>query len=355
MFHATDDTRPVRPTRRKPNVHGAFALLVLAAMATAVLLPTQATDSVAVASATDARSAHRTAPEGPPAEDHRSVNAAAREAEVTEDKAQQRQARERPETAPQGRPGQAPTAEIDTVEGAQAALSIVNSKDDADRPTGERRKGEATREEGEAAEKKEAAKKEAAEKEVAPPPFPVGPSRLFARHDAMHLFTPSADPVHVGFHEAAYPVALGMIPLGRALANDNGGKYQLPPFTPTDQKYMVLSSRGRAHHPTSAVDIVMRPGEPVRSVVTGMVVEVKRYALYGRYPDGMIRIRSAEDNGKIVSMLHMTGLKVHVGQQVLAGETIVADTATSFPFLSQIDYYVGGEPRPHVHIEVKRG
>lgn len=200
-----------------------------------------------------------------------------------------------------------------------------------------------------------AEKKAAAPQQAAPPAFPEGPSRLFARHDAMHLFTPSADPVRIGFHEASYANAVGMIPLGRALANDNMGKYHLPPLTPTRQQYMVLASRGRPHSATSAADIVMRPGEPVRSVVTGMVVEVRPYLLYGRYPDNMIRIRSAEDNGKIVTMLHVTGPRVHVGQQVLAGDTIVANSATSFPFLSQIDYYLGGKPHPHVHVEVKRG
>lgn len=188
-----------------------------------------------------------------------------------------------------------------------------------------------------------------------PPAFPEGRSRLFARHDGVHLYTPSADPVHVGFHEASYPQALGMIPLGQAVANDNMTKYTLPPLTPTEQRYLVMSSRLRPHHATSAVDLVMRPGEPVRSVVTGMVIEARPYALYGRYPDGLIRIRSAEDPGKVITMLHVTGIRVHVGQQILAGDSIVADSATRFPFRSQIDDYLGGEPRPHVHVELRRG
>lgn len=187
----------------------------------------------------------------------------------------------------------------------------------------------------------------------APPAIPRGQSRLFARHDATSLLTPSPDPVRIGFHEASYRVALGMIPLGRPLGNDNTGKYEAPPVTTTEQDYMVMSSRSRPTPAVSAADIVMRPGEPVRAVVDGTVVESKPYRLYGKYPDTRVRIRSEE--GKIVTMLHVTGSRVEAGQQVRAGETVVADTATSFPFLSQIDHYLGDTPRPHVHIEIKRG
>lgn len=354
-------TKHARPRGQYPNAHGVLALLTLAAMTTAVLLPGNGTTTVAAAEAAALRD-HRSVPEGSSDTNARPAGQA-RTADTVGGRAEQRRAEEA-ETTPDpgsekhGSPGR-PAAEADDVRESEAALRVVDEKDEA--ALDEQREEKAERREKAAekkAAKKKAAKKKAAEKrkaEAAASPFPEGPSRLFARHDGMHLFTPSADPVRIGFHEAAYGTAVGMIPLGRALANDNGGKYHLPPLTPTDQQYLVLSSRGRPHHATSAVDIVMRPGEPVRSVVTGMVVEVRPYMLYGVHPDAMIRIRSAEDNGKIVTMLHVTGTRVHVGQQLLAGKTIVADSATSFPFLSQIDYYLGGKPHPHVHVEVKRG
>ncbi|MBW3665855.1 MAG: M23 family metallopeptidase [Actinobacteria bacterium] len=328
-----------------------LALLTLAAMTAALLLPSNGTTTVVAAEA-DALRNHRSVPEGSADTDARPAGEA-RTADTVGGRAEQRRAAEAEthgdDVSEERETGSGPAGEqSDDVRESEAALRIVGEKDEA--ALDEQREEKADRRK-KAAEKKNK-KKEAQE---ASSPFPEGPSRLFARHDGMHLFTPSADPVRIGFHEAAYRTAVGMIPLGRALANDNGGKYQLPPLTPTDQQYLVLSSRGRPHHATSAVDIVMRPGEPVRSVVTGMVVEVKPYMLYGVHPDAMIRIRSVEDNGKIVTMLHVTGTRVHVGQQVLAGETIVADSATSFPFLSQIDYYLGGEPHPHVHVEVKRG
>lgn len=190
--------------------------------------------------------------------------------------------------------------------------------------------------------------------EPAPPAFPEGPSRLFANRDGVNLYTPSADPVYLGFHEASYGNALTMLPLGEAVSNDNAHKYHGPGHSPTGQRFSVMSSRGRPHHATTAADIVMRPGEPVRSVVSGTVIEVKPYFLYGKYADAMIRIRSAEDPSMVVTMLHITRVWVQVGQQVDAGKTLVAETATSFPFMSQIDYYLGDKPNPHVHVELKR-
>lgn len=356
MLNFTDHARPVRR-----NTHSVLALLTLAAMTTAGLLPGEGTTTVVAAEA-DASRDHRGVPEGSTDTESRRTDGA-RTAETVGGKAEQRRAQEVEEPAAGGSgqqdAGEAPAGEPHAIRESGAALQIVGEKDRADRATNGQRRNQVVATGKKSVQKKvageEAAEKKADEEEAAPPPFPAGPSRLFARHDGMHLFTPSADPVRIGFHEAAYPVALGMIPLGRALANDNGGKYHLPPFTPTDQQYMVLSSRGRPNHATSAADVVMRPGEPVRSVVTGMVIEVEPYMLYGKYPDAKIRIRSAEDNGKVVTMLHVTGPRVNVGQQVLAGETIVANSATLFPFLSQIDYYLGDMPHPHVHVEVKRG
>lgn len=329
--------RRFSPRSIRPNAHGALALVTLLAMSAAALMPGGEPANEAHALSPNGKAATSAQLDGASTEERNG----ARPAPLGRDRSD----RHAEHPAPAGQPIEVPglVAEHD----GQAALRVPDEAVVDTAPAPETPKAEAREQ-----------PKPKPKTEAAPPPapaFPQGPSRLFARHDGMHLYTPSADPIRIGFHEAAYGTAVGMIPLGRALANDNMGKYHLPPLTPTDQQYLVLSSRGRPHHATSAADIVMRPGEPVRAVVTGMVVEAKPYMLYGMYPDAMIRIRSAEDNGKIVTMLHVTGLRVRVGQQILAGETIVADTATSFPFLSQIDYYLGGKPHPHVHVEVKRG
>ncbi|HEX2029502.1 MAG TPA: M23 family metallopeptidase, partial [Nitriliruptorales bacterium] len=169
----------------------------------------------------------------------------------------------------------------------------------------------------------------------------------------LQMWTPSADPVLVGFHEAYSAQAFGLLPMGHAVAIDNP-RFHGTPDRPTGQDYAVLSSRGRRPEATSAVDVVMRPGEPVRAVVTGTVIDARPNLLYGTYPDGRVSIRSAERPDLVVTMLHISGLQVAPGQHVLAGDTIVAGGATQFPFVSHVDKYLDGAPHPHVHVEIKR-
>lgn len=298
--------RRLSPRSLRPNAHGALALVTLLAMGAAVVMP----------SGESATEAHALSPNG------KAVTGAELGGAPAE-------ARNGARPAPLGR---------------------KRSHRHADHPEAE---GPAV----EAPKAKARKRKPKPEQEAAPPPPPPSPegsSRLFANRDGVKLYTPSADPVYVGFHEAAYPDALSLLPLGEPVINDNGGKYRAPGPTPTGQRFAVLSSRGRPNHAATAADIVMRPGEPVRSVVTGTVIEVAPYFLYGKYPDARVRIRSAEDPNVIVTMLHVTRVWAQVGQQVTAGETLIAETATSFPFMSQVDYYLGGTPNPHVHVELKR-
>jgi hypothetical protein len=90
----------------------------------------------------------------------------------------------------------------------------------------------------------------------------------------------------------------------------------------------------------------------VLSPVSGRVVEVKRYALYGRYPDARIRIVPDQNPQMLVTVLHVSDPTVRVGSRVRGGRTEIAKRATKFPFVSQIDRFAG--PYPHVHIEVRR-
>ncbi|MDX1658877.1 MAG: M23 family metallopeptidase [Nitriliruptorales bacterium] len=156
----------------------------------------------------------------------------------------------------------------------------------------------------------------------------------FATASGVELRLPSHRVHYAGFHQAAYPVALPMARAGEA-------------------KTHIMASRGRGTSRASAIDIVQAPGEDVRSPVTGTVVEVTHYALYGKYPDIRMRIRPEGASHLLVSVLHMEGAKVRVGDHVEAGMTVIADGPRKFPFWSQVDG-VSGRPWGHVHIEVKR-
>ena len=175
---------------------------------------------------------------------------------------------------------------------------------------------------------------------------------MFAKTERLELTTPSAKPVYIGFHEAAYSVALPLVPHGRQRRNDNPGKTNLIVPGPGPD-FSVLSSRGRPNSATTAVDIVLAPGDPVRSTVTGTIVEVRPYLLYNEYADNRVEIIPAGHPDLRVTMIHMTGVEVSAGQQVVGGETVLAAGANQFPFLSHIDGYIDGERHAHVHVEVK--
>jgi biotin carboxyl carrier protein len=156
-----------------------------------------------------------------------------------------------------------------------------------------------------------------------------------------------------GFHEASYRHAVRMRPWGSPLANDNPRKDARPPSDP-GPNYVIMSTRGRPTHATSAADIAVPSDAVITSPVDGTVIEATPYALYGTYPDNRIRIRPTHRPDLVVTVLHVTGPRVAVGDTVTAGETPIAASATDFPFPSHVDAYSGGHP-PHVHIEVKRG
>jgi murein DD-endopeptidase MepM/ murein hydrolase activator NlpD len=157
------------------------------------------------------------------------------------------------------------------------------------------------------------------------------PTAPFASAGGVRLHVPSRDVVLIGFHQAAFANVRQMAPRG-------------------DLPMTTMPSRGRGTGRRSAADVSVRPGTPVIAPATGRVVEVQHYALYGKYRDARIRI--ATPNGMLVSVLHVTGPRVRVGDRVQGGETVIARQATKFPFFSQIDAFAG--PLPHVHIELRR-
>jgi hypothetical protein len=181
-----------------------------------------------------------------------------------------------------------------------------------------------------------------------PPPRPRWDA--FATLSGVRLYLPAPRPVAVAYHEASLEGALGMRPLGHVLHNYNRYKFRSRGPTP-GPGYIVMSSRGRSQPATSAADIVLRPGTPVRTPVDGRVVGLRTYRLYCRYPDARVAIQPSGRPDLRLVMLHVTGLQVHRGDRVFATLSVIG-RPRQFPFRSQTDdYQTGGNP--HVHIEVE--
>lgn len=181
----------------------------------------------------------------------------------------------------------------------------------------------------------------------------TGTTPPLATTAGLRLSLPTERPLIVGFHEASSPEALEMDPRGRLVDNENTTKFEPPPEVDEGADYLVMSSRGRPRAATSAVDVVMDPGDPVRSPVTGTVTDVRSYHLYGSHEDHRIEIAPDENPDLRLVLIHLDEVEVALGDPVEAGRSVLAGTARAFPFGSQVDRYTEPERWPHVHLEVK--
>lgn len=176
---------------------------------------------------------------------------------------------------------------------------------------------------------------------------------LLAEVGGIQLLVPAHDVVFIGYHEASYDDAMGLSPDGRVVDNQNTTKFTAPVDDLGGTDYTVLSSRGRPHGATTAVDIVLAPGVEVLSPVSGVVTDVRPYLLYGKHDDVRIELQPDQAPGLRVVLIHVKGVDIKAGDVVEAGVTVLAQEANLFPFSSQIDRYTEPNRFAHVHLEVK--
>jgi hypothetical protein len=179
------------------------------------------------------------------------------------------------------------------------------------------------------------------------------PTPPLATFDGLTLHLPTERPIIVGFHEASTPAALEMGPSGRLQENENTTKFEPPDEVEDGSDYLVMASRGRPRAATSAVDVVMHTGDPVLSPVSGTVTDVRTYHLYGAHEDYRIELAPHDAPDLRIVLIHLDDLEIAEGDEVQAGESVLAGTARPFPFSSQIDRYTEPKRWPHVHLEVK--
>ncbi len=115
---------------------------------------------------------------------------------------------------------------------------------------------------------------------------------------------------------------------------------------------VVLESRGRQAGRQSAADIVVAPDTELRSPVSGTVIRSGTYTLYCQYSDDFVVIAPDAEPAFEVKLLHIDGVQVVPGDQVIAGVTVIAPRATVLPFGSQVEQTTAQPPWPHTHLEV---
>lgn len=138
-------------------------------------------------------------------------------------------------------------------------------------------------------------------------------------------------PVHprsstaIAFHPVDNPDSVGFAPVGERLSGGDlktkladifagGGGVQ----------YYLMDGQGNERSPSTAgLAVGSVPGEPIVSPAEGRVTAVKTYRLLGRYDDVEIDIQLAADPSLMIVITHVAKPRVHVGDEVFAGTTIL--------------------------------
>lgn len=195
---------------------------------------------------------------------------------------------------------------------------------------------------------------------AAPPGAPVARMGIVARVEGIELVNPAPAATVLGFHEAAGPGPLPLTP-AYVRVDHNADRPKPRPMgaAPDDDavELIVLPSRGRPAEATTAMDVAVPEGAPVVSPVSGTVLSVDRYMLYGQAEDHIVRIAPDGRPDLAVKLVHIVSPRVAVGERVEAGRTPLAAGAKLLPFSSQIDRFTeerGLGIGPHVHLEVER-
>ena len=162
------------------------------------------------------------------------------------------------------------------------------------------------------------------------------------------LPAPRSEILGIGYHQAynvrAVPLTSNVDSMGQTTTQavmKAFGAGGLPAF--------VMEARGRGSNVESSVDVALPDNCDVKSPVTGRVLAVTPYLLYGRINDVRIDIMAEGYPGFKISMVHLNNPVVTAGQEVEAGVTRLA-VVRRLGISSQIDQYLG-KAVAHVHIQ----
>ncbi len=200
---------------------------------------------------------------------------------------------------------------------------------------------------------------------------PVTP--VFASYRSLQLFLPvlEAHLTEVAFHQASGVNALPMesyLPDAdmTAAANKQGTGRPAPdpdaaPVASSADEPRVLGGEAlrmwrasRRGAPDNAADIGAAPGSPVYAPVTGTILEVKTYSLYGEHEDIEIHIQPSGWPEIDLVIIHVIDPTVSVGDRVYGGVTQIA----SVRLLSdRVNHQLGDyttDPGDHIHMQLNR-
>lgn len=178
---------------------------------------------------------------------------------------------------------------------------------------------------------------------------------VFARINDKNLVLPvdSESVSVIAYHSVNNESSVALSPLGeRVDGNLVARGVERVIAGPADIRYHVLQSRGRVVTETGAVDVGAPAGSMITSPVTGEVVSVRAYKLYGKYDDYQVDIRPKSLSDVIVSLLLVEDPRVHINQTVEAGKTVIGVVRAPIPELAERLTSLTGDTGSHVHLQV---
>lgn len=191
----------------------------------------------------------------------------------------------------------------------------------------------------------------------------ANPTPYFARYSTLRLRVPvrPADLTEIGFHQASYSYALHMKSLlpkadGAQVKEDRSSHRDLSKQETGADAVLTGSYvrmwRNRPGEPDTAVDIGGAPGAALYAPVTGTVVKVKKYKLYGKHDDYEIHIRPEGYPTIDVVMIHIADVTVAPGDDVAAGisKLGVIRELSNKEALQLGDYTRGGGDHTHMQL-----
>ena len=192
---------------------------------------------------------------------------------------------------------------------------------------------------------------------------PASATPIFASYKTLKLHLPVAVKklTEIGFHQASYPYALrlktpmknanlALAAKNRSTGRDRAAEPSGPNAVMTG--LVIRMWRNRPGLPDTAADVGALAGTTILAPVTGTVVNIRPYLLYGKYPDYELHIHPDGTSGLDVVMIHVTSLCCTAGQHVDGGLTPLAKIRKfSDKFHDQLADYTKS-PGDHVHIQV---
>lgn len=146
----------------------------------------------------------------------------------------------------------------------------------------------------------------------------------FARFEDRNLLLPvsAADATIIAYQPVSDTRAIALTPIGQK-ANANALVRFFRRLFSSDPAIRYYQLPGADNEPTTSVLIGAQPDTPVTSPVSGVVIRVREYLLFGKYEDVQIDIRPEEMGGTVVTLLFINDPAVTIGERVEAGKTLL--------------------------------